>query len=57
MDIDSILNELYNKYYDYYNSVYIEYIKEAIINTMQDLKHVKNITIDDIHNNIKENYI
>lgn len=57
MEIQTILDELYYNYYEYYCTVYIGYIEEAIINSLKDLKHKKNITIDDIHKNIKENYI
>ena len=56
-DINIILELLIYKYYDYYNSVYYEFIKESIYNTFIDFKTKKELTIDEIHNNIKENYI
>lgn len=56
-DIDIILELLIYTYYNYYNSVYYEFIKEAIYNTFIDYKSKKELTIEEIHNNIKENYI
>lgn len=55
-DINIILELLQYKYYNYYCSVYYEFIKESIYNTFIDYKN-KCLTIDEIHKNIKENYI
>lgn len=56
-DKKSIYNDLIYKYYEYYCTTYYEFIIEAIANTMQDLRNYNIITLDMIHNNIKENYI
>ena len=55
-DINIILELLTYKYYNYYCSVYYEFIKEAIYNTFIDFKN-KDLSIEEIHKNIKENYI
>jgi hypothetical protein len=57
IDKKTIYSDLTYKYYNYYYSVYYEFIIEAIENTMKDLRKYDSITIDMIHNNIKENYI
>lgn len=60
---DLIYDELLENYYDYYCTVYFEFIKDAILNTLKDLKitclddYKKRYTIKDIHKNIIENYI
>ena len=56
-DISNIISGLYNNYYKYYESVYYEYIVEAILNTFYDYKNKKALTIDEIHDNISKNYI
>ena len=56
-DIDIILELLIYTYYNYYNSVYYEFIKESIYNTFIDYKNKKELTLEEIHSNIKENYI
>ena len=55
--INHIRQLLNDKYYNYYCTVYYEYINEAIINTLKDLKNKDVLTIEDIHNNIINNYI
>lgn len=55
--IKYIYDLLLYTYYDYYYSVYYDFIIEAINKTLQDFKHKENYNITDIHNNIKENYI
>ena len=50
-----ILNELYNKYYNYYCYCQISYIIQAIKETLKD--GVNSNDIDAIHKHIKENYI
>lgn len=57
MSIRGIYNELMDKYYNYYCSVYYEFILEAIKNTLQDLRNVQDKDIDMIHKHIRENYI
>lgn len=56
-DVNIILELLTYKYYNYYYSVYYEFIKEAIYNTFIDYKLKKELTLEEIHQNIKENYI
>ncbi len=55
--IKKIYSLLINNYYEYYCTVYYEFIMEAIANTLKDFKNKKTYDIDDIHKNIKENYI
>lgn len=57
MNINYIISELYNEYYDYYCTVFIDFIKDAVINTLKDLYYINNLTIEKIHEHIKENYI
>ena len=56
-NIKTIYNQLVNKYYNYYATVYYEFIIESIKNTLDDFKSKSDYTIDDIHKNIIENYI
>lgn len=50
-----IATELYYNY-SYYNSVYFDFIAEAVENTLKDFEmEVK--PLEDIHKHIKENYI
>ena len=54
--IKTIYNLLLDKYYNYYCTVYYEYIIEAIKNTLKD-NYNKDLSIEEIHKHIKENYI
>lgn len=53
----TIYNYLIDTHFNYYLTVYYEYIFEAIENTKKDFKNKIFYTIEDIHKNIKENYI
>lgn len=57
MTMTSIYEQLIDKYYNYYCTVYYEFILEAIKNTIEDFKNKSSYTIEDIHKNIIENYI
>lgn len=57
MDIKEIYNELMEQYYNYYCTVYYEFILEAIKNTIKDFRNKKEYTIEEVHQNIIENYI
>lgn len=57
MSINYIYDQLMEKYYNYYCTVYYEFILEAIKNTLDDFKNKKSYNITDIHENIKNNYI
>lgn len=56
-NVSYIMELLYNNYYSYYNDVYYSYIQEAIKETLNDFKNKSFFTIEDIHKNIKNNYI
>lgn len=51
-----IAEKLYYKYYNYYCTVYFDFIVEAVENTIKDF-HGEIKTLEEIHQNIKENYI
>lgn len=55
--IKLIYNDLIDKYYEYYCTVYHTFIYEAIENTIKDLNIKDSYDIDAIHNHIIENYI
>jgi hypothetical protein len=50
-----LANALYWKYNDYYWTVNINYLMEAVDNAIQDLQGV--VDLEDLHKCIKENYI
>ena len=50
-----IARKLYNNY-SYYNSVYFDFIVEAVENTLKDYQ-MEIPPLDEIHKHIKENYI
>ena len=51
-----IASKLYYKYYNYYSTVYFDFIVEAVYNTIKD-HYGEVIPLDDMHQYIKENYI
>lgn len=54
--IKNIYSMLINNYYDYYCTVYYEFIIEAIENTLKDNKN-KDMSVEEIHKYITENFI
>lgn len=50
-----LASELQTKYYDYYCTVYFDFIVEAVENAMYDLEGA--YSLEDLHKCIKENYI
>lgn len=54
--IKKIYDLLLTNYYNYYCTVYCDYIIEAIKNTLKD-NYNKDLSIEEIHKYIKENYI
>lgn len=52
---ESIARQLYNTYYNYYCTVYFDFLVEAVHDAMRDLHGVRNI--EELHEHIKENYI
>lgn len=55
--INDIMELLYNNYFSFYYDVYYKYIQEAIEETLKDFRNKSFFTIEDIHKNIKNNYI
>lgn len=53
--IRKIARELQHKYYDYYCTVYFDFIVEAVENTIDDFGRVCNL--EEMHQHIIENYI
>jgi hypothetical protein len=55
MNTKELALQLKDKYYNYYCTVYIDFIIEAVELSVKDLKGC--CDIDALHKNIKENYI
>lgn len=53
--VKEIARELQMEYYDYYCTVYFDFIVEAVENSIYDLEGVCNL--EDLHHHIIENYI
>lgn len=51
-----IAEKLYYKYYNYYCTVFFDFIVEAVQNTIKDYQG-EVIPLDKMHQYIKENYI
>lgn len=51
-----IARQLLNEYYNYYCTVYFDFIVEAVENTIKDYDG-EIVPLDEIHKYIKENYI
>lgn len=51
-----IASNLYYKYYNYYCTVFFDFIVEAVQNTIKDYQG-EVIPLDEMHQYIKENYI
>ena len=54
-EIEKITCDLLANYPDYYSTVSFYFIYDSIVYTIEDLK--KNLTLEKIHNHIKETYI
>lgn len=50
-----LARELYNKYYDYYSTVYFDFLVEAVQDSMRDLHGIT--SLEELHEHITENYI
>ena len=51
-----IANQLMDDYYNYYCTVYFDFIVDAVENTLKDYE-MEIPPLSDIHKHIKENYI
>ena len=51
-----IARKLYNNHYNYYCTVYFDFIVEAVENSIKDFGY-EIPPLDDIHKHIKENYL
>lgn len=56
LSISKTAEALLMRYPNYYDTVDFGFIEEAVENTFDDF-HNKKLTLEEIHNHIKENYI